>query len=428
MHGMKQKLQRYIKSEVAVDSQASTAIGMTQPSVTITYPAVVTTAPSSGTILNGLPDVKAGKRHSRADQDRLQAMHDHSVALGADCNGGMSMGSKKPAKAAKAADVEGEEASDQAENLGLPLDSLVSAVQEAFWDLRTAMRKAQKPPLVADGDWYDWDDDLCPSCLAVYDGYAIARVALATYKVPYTVENEGIALADQSQWEQVTQEWVTKMLPASVMKAFALKRELGAVKMLGKNRLGFYLVAWGDEKRRDLTGEFFDRSQTEGLKAIFDHIGKIPGLYHHAMDGSVKYTPIGTIDVLEEDDLGLWAEMQLDMANQYSAEVQKLTQRKALGASSGTLPGARKVAPNGLIKAWPIIEGSLTPTPAETRLRELGVAELKAIYTDLGLDLPDELVEHTDKDGEKPCLEATDFDLEAERLGLLALELESYTG
>jgi hypothetical protein len=362
--------------------------------------------------------IKAGARHSASDFNHLQAMHDHSVALGAECGGASG---KKPSKAA---DIEGEEASDQAESLGLPLDTLVSAVRDAFWDLRTTMREAQKPPLSGPDDYYEWDDSLCPSCIAVYDGYAVARVALATYKVPYEVQNEGIVLAEQGNWEQVTQEWVTKMLPAGLIKAFELEKRLGAVKMLGESRLGFYLTAWGNKKVRDLTGEWFDKDQTKGLKAIFNHIGKIPLLYHHGMDGAVKYDPIGTIDVLQEDSIGLWAEAQLEMANQYAIEVQKLVNKKALGASSGTLPAARKVAPSGLIEEWPIIEGSLTPTPAESRLRDLGVHELKAIYEGLGLELPPELnAEVSTTGGEEPQGEADDVTLELERLELLELEL-----
>ncbi|MFA5636310.1 MAG: hypothetical protein WC977_10465, partial [Anaerovoracaceae bacterium] len=51
--------------------------------------------------------------------------------------------------------------------------------------------------------------------------------------------------------------------------------DLYAVKALGRNRIGGYLVLWGDEKRRDLSGEWFT-PQTEGLLSVFRAVGKVP--------------------------------------------------------------------------------------------------------------------------------------------------------
>jgi hypothetical protein len=378
--------------------------------------------------------VKVGRRNSTQDANRIQSIHDHALALGAKSPGygdAPKDGDKKDPKATAKpiakksvkADVEGEEASDQAEALGLPLDTLVSAVREAFWDIRDTMRQAQRPFGQNEDGYWSWDDDEVPSCIAVYDGFAIARVQLATYKVPYEVENAGIVLAPQSEWIQVTQDWVVKSLGADFIKTYMHKREVGSVKALGESRLGNYLVVWGDEKRRDLTGEFFDKEKTLGLKAIFDVIGKVPALYQHAMDGAAKYTPVGVIDTMVPDDIGLWTETQLDMANKYAVEMQKLARRKALGASSGTLPGARKVESNGLISQWPIIEGSFTPTPAEPRLRELGVAEVKSIYQESGLTLPDDIEAQYSRGGEEPRQGEAEKSTELEELRLLELSI-----
>lgn len=381
--------------------------------------------------------VKAGRRNSKADQTRIQDMHDHTMALGAYCNdqncpadsgdmsGSMPMNqgktkAKKPAAKSTKAATEGEEPSDQAEALGLPLDKLVEAVREAFYDIRTDMRKQANLDAGRDPNawYYEWDDDMVPCCEAVYDGYAIARIQLAYYRVAYTVEATGIVLADQDAWEQVAQEWVTKSAELlALLKQNQRNREIGAVKLLGQSRLGNYLMVWGDEQHRDLYGEFFTR-KTEGLKSIFDYIGKLPALYQHAMDGVVKYDPIGTIDVLEIDPVGLWMETQLDLANQYAGAVLTLAKKKVLGASSGALPGSRKVAPNGEIQAWAIVEGSYTPTPAEPRLRELGVDVVKAIYKEVGLEFPETVL--TGTGGEES---RQDAELEAERLHLLELSL-----
>jgi hypothetical protein len=180
-------------------------------------------------------------------------------------------------------------------------------------------------------------------------------------------------------------------------------------------------VVWGDEKSRDLTDEFFHKDDTKGLTAIFDVIGKVPALYHHGRDAAAKYTPIGVIDTMVVDEIGLWTETQLDMANQYAVEVQKLARKKALGASSGTLPAARKVGKDGKILEWPIIEGSFTPTPCEPRLRQLGVTEVKSIYQESGLTLPEAIEAQYSTGGEEPRQGDAEKDLELERLRLLEL-------
>ena len=240
---------------------------------------VVTTTGSTATVvLEGDESNKAGRRNSAKDQDMLQQMHDHSVALGADC-GMMGKGSKTHKTLAELS------ASDVVKAIDVPLDVLVSAVREEFDDIRDDMRMAQKPFDKEKWDYWDWDDEDCPTCVAVYADQAIARIGLAHFSVPFTVENDGVLLAPQSEWTQVSQEWVTKTLPADYLKSIKI-REVGAIKSLPGGRLGNYLVLWGDENRTDLTGEWFTKS-TEGLTAIFDTIGKIPALYHHAMDGVV---------------------------------------------------------------------------------------------------------------------------------------------
>lgn len=179
-------------------------------------------------------------------------------------------------------------------------------------------------------------------------------------------------------------------------------KALYAVKALGADRIGGYAVLWGDRTRKDLTGEYF-QPETADLAAIFKAVGRLPVLYHHAMDGTAQTTVIAVADTLRGDDVGLWYEAQLDLANKYRQAVGDLIYKAALGTSSGTLPGARKVAADGAIVRWPIVELSLTPTPAEPRMLARPVAEIKAIYDAAGLAtawLPAETTEG-------PCAERT---------------------
>lgn len=148
-----------------------------------------------------------------------------------------------------------------------------------------------------------------------------------------------------------------------------------------EGRIGGYLVIWGSPDQRDLQGEFFTPDTDLGLTWY----PRRPVLYHHGLDGSLKAAVIGVIDRLMPDDTGLWAEAQLDMRQRYVRTVQRLIDKGALGWSSGSLPHLVEVADDGQIKRWPIVEGSLTPAPAEPRRTD--VHTLKSAYEALGLDM-----------------------------------------
>jgi hypothetical protein len=156
------------------------------------------------------------------------------------------------------------------------------------------------------------------------------------------------------------------------------------IKSLGNDRVGSHAVLWGDETKKDFTGEYFDRA-TEELTSIFDTVGKLPYIYHHALDGTLKTRVTGIVDVLRVDDIGLWYEAQLLMADEYDAQIKKLFLEGKLKTSSQTFPAARRVSKTGHIERWPIIEITATPTPAEYRMQP--VEFLKTAYANLGIDL-----------------------------------------
>src|SRR4030095_10404050 len=92
---------------------------------------------------------------------------------------------------------------------------------------------------------------------------------------------------------------------------------------------------------------------------------------------------------VEPDEYGLWVEAELDRHKAYVDFVLQLVERGALGWSSGSV--GHLTRRNGKsITQWPIIEVSLTPTPAEPRT--LGVEIIKsfsASYPELELLLPE---------------------------------------
>ena len=153
-----------------------------------------------------------------------------------------------------------------------------------------------------------------------------------------------------------------------------------AVKRLAEGRIGGYLIVWGDASQRDLHGEYFSKATELGL----DWYPQRPVLYQHGLDDALKAELVGVIDNLRPDDTGLWAEAQLDLRSRYVRAVQRLVDQGLLNWSSGSLPHLVKVDADGHIRRWPLIEGSLTPTPAEPR--RTNIQSIKQAYRALGLD------------------------------------------
>lgn len=96
--------------------------------------------------------------------------------------------------------------------------------------------------------------------------------------------------------------------------------------------------------------------------------------YDHTL-GDVKHA-IGKTTLVEPDDFGLWVEAELDRNKSYVDMVMRLVEQGALGWSSGSV--GHLTRRNGKsITQWPIVELSLTPTPAEPRT--LGVELIKSL-------------------------------------------------
>jgi len=135
-------------------------------------------------------------------------------------------------------------------------------------------------------------------------------------------------------------------------------------------RVGGYGVVFGGE---DLEGETFSKDTDFWL----DRLTRTPPvLYQHGKDAKAQKSVIGAATVEDPDDIGLWVEAQIDLANKYAAAIRELAGKGLLGWSSGTA-GHLAEREGTLIKSWPIVEMSLTPTPAEPRT--LGVSEIRSL-------------------------------------------------
>lgn len=121
---------------------------------------------------------------------------------------------------------------------------------------------------------------------------------------------------------------------------------------------------------KDLYGETF----TKSTDFMLDLVPNKPVLYDHSL-GEVKHI-IGKAIKVEPRDAGLWVEAELKRNEEYVSQVLELVQKGALGWSSGSVSHLVRMD-GSQIKAWPLIEMSLTPTPAEPRT--LGVEVIKTL-------------------------------------------------
>lgn len=154
----------------------------------------------------------------------------------------------------------------------------------------------------------------------------------------------------------------------------------GAIKALGttedgREMLGGHLAVWGGPQQRDLHNQYFTKATDFG--PVFAHP---PVLYHHALATDVGATPVGEILSLEKDGVGLavkacyglriedmadWEEEQKRQYREYIEAVKRLVNQDVLRWSGGALPQGVLTDADGFIRAFPLIEGSLTFSPAE---------------------------------------------------------------
>jgi HK97 family phage major capsid protein len=176
------------------------------------------------------------------------------------------------------------------------------------------------------------------------------------------------------------------------MDVASTRKVIEAIKSVKQGKQGWvegYLVTWGGTRDADLQGEFF----TKNTDLCIDWFPYRPVLYHHGMDysgpdrgpalksiGDFQNKDLGT------DDLGLWIQAQLNLNDNYGDAVYDMVKASDFGWSSGSVDHLVKVSDHGEIKTWPLIEGSITPTPAQPAKTTVRALKSLSIPTLRGLD------------------------------------------
>jgi len=168
----------------------------------------------------------------------------------------------------------------------------------------------------------------------------------------------------------------------------------------GGQVIGGYLLLWGGPKQKDLQGDYF----TPATELWLDHYKSAPTLFHHGLDDTVGLAQIGRRITAKSDDTGVWVEDWIDKSNRYWAVVEPLLEAERLYYSPGSAPHLIKRAKSGELLSFPVVEDTLTPMPAQYRLRP--IEEIEATYksANIELNLPDEERESGDSELERARL------------------------
>ena len=146
----------------------------------------------------------------------------------------------------------------------------------------------------------------------------------------------------------------------------------------------------GPNDGKDEDGEYFSK-ETDFMLNEGD---QRPVLYFHGRDelGSPTTRPevIGRATVSRRDDKGLWFEVILDKAKEFSKRIYEAALAGLARASTGSINYLVRRAADGELLSWPIGELTLIDRSDLRRpANELAVAHLKSAYSQSGIEYPE---------------------------------------
>lgn len=278
--------------------------------------------------------IKAGRRNSKADMERIQRVHDLMVELGASC-------------AMPESDDDESEMDDEADSLEDLIAYALGTKQEVYGGVERADLR--------DSDFVFPDERAFP--IMTRGDVRDAVSSWGRYRGPQTFETFK---------ERLTALAKRKGLDDALPVSWQVAKSAGSVKAFGNGRIGGYLVLFSGDEDPDLAGEFFTKSTDFGV----DPGDPLPVYYQHGMDPQLGRRRLGKAIVKEVDDVGVWIEAQLQMRDEYERAIYGMIEAGKLGWSSGAashLVDRQRASKSTQITYWQLAEASLTPTPAEPR-------------------------------------------------------------
>lgn len=156
-------------------------------------------------------------------------------------------------------------------------------------------------------------------------------------------------------------------------------------------KIGGLLVYYTDAKNKDLDEEYFTPETYLGAQKG----NGVDTIFHHGqplrLPAGVDAAQKARVDALSRKilppvkttltDVGLWADVVLDLSDEYEKAVYDLAAAGRLSWSSGAVGHLVEKEPDGKITRWIIGEASLTPTPARPFQKVFPAEKLGSIKT-----------------------------------------------
>ncbi len=154
----------------------------------------------------------------------------------------------------------------------------------------------------------------------------------------------------------------------------------------------------------DLDGQRFE-PDTDRCHNWFPKGGR-PILHDHGFGKKMKMTPIGVELSTTTDEIGDFVRAELDKSNKYYEAVAQLVRDGKYGWSSGAPDHKVKIAQDGKIELWPVVEYSLTTTPAKPNTVAFAMksAQVMELLEDSDVEIPEALIEQPTGDSEPESL------------------------
>jgi HK97 family phage major capsid protein len=183
------------------------------------------------------------------------------------------------------------------------------------------------------------------------------------WQASYTVnDDDTVTLAPAEEWERVRREYqpVEAQAPGDGQRRSFVG---GHARALGDGKIGGYLVAFNGPENPDLYGTYFTPDtyygprNGDGADFFIHHSIPLRAGLEELADHRLQ--PLRT----SKEQVGIWVEAVLDMADEYERAIYELVQQGKLSWSSASAPHVVRIADDGKVLQWPIVEGSLTPFP-----------------------------------------------------------------
>ena len=165
------------------------------------------------------------------------------------------------------------------------------------------------------------------------------------------------------------------------------------IKAVGEWEIDVLAIPFGSPSEKDGHGEYFDANTNLHLDRYTPAVH-----YYHSLTPEDQGIPeeIGHVKSSEIKQDGVWYRIVLNKASKFAKLVMDAAKKGLARASSGTAAHLVRIARDGHIENWPLVEVSIFDTEGKYNLmpannRAVALPVVKALFERAGISYPDDL-------------------------------------